>query len=96
MKPIDMTELIDGERYFTVRGFAMATNRSEQNVRFLMSYGNRLRKLRVVYKMTKPLIPWGELTQFPFTTPGRNTTDVYYYNEEGEIVTAPPGAAASE
>lgn len=87
MNPKDMTEKLNGECYFTVKGFAMATNRSEQSVRFLMSYGNRIRKLKVVYMATKPLIPYTELTEFPFTLPGRNSDEVYHYNEQGRIVT---------
>lgn len=83
MKPQDMTEVLDGERYFTVKTFAIATNRSEANVRFLMSYGNRLRKLKVVYKFSKPLIPYTELMEFPFTLPGRNSEVVYHYDEDG-------------
>ena len=87
MSPMDMTEVINGERYFTVKSFAIATNRSEQSVRFLMSYGNRLRKLKVEYKMGKPLIPYSELTEFPFTLPGRNSEEVYHYDAVGNIVT---------
>lgn len=86
MSPIDMTEVINGERYFTVKDFAIATNRSEPSVRFLMSYGNRIRKLKVVYKMNKPLIPYSELTEFPFTLPGRNSEEVYHYDLNGVIV----------
>jgi len=87
MRPVDMTEEINGERYFSVRTFAEATKRSEQSVRFLMSYGNRIRKLTVVYVMDKPLIPYSELTEFPFTLPGRNNEEVYHYDEDGVIVT---------
>lgn len=86
MKPMDMAEELNGERYFNVKGFAVATKRSEQSVRFLMSYGNRIRKLKVVYIMGKPLIPYSELTEFPFTMPGRNSDEVYHYNEDGQIV----------
>lgn len=86
MKPMDMAEELNGERYFNVKGFAIATKRSEQSVRFLMSYGNRIRKLKVVYIMGKPLIPYSELTEYPFTMPGRNSVEVYHYTEDGEIV----------
>lgn len=86
MKPMDMAEELNGERYFNVKGFAVATKRSEQSVRFLMSYGNRIRKLKVVYIMGKPLIPYSELTEYPFTMPGRNSAEVYHYTEDGEIV----------
>jgi hypothetical protein len=87
MKTLDMTEELNGERYFTVKGFAIATNRSEQSVRFLMSYGNRIRKLKVVYFATKPFIPYRELTEYPFTLPGRNSLEVYHYDASGNIVT---------
>lgn len=84
--PVGMTEVLDGERYFTVKAFAAATNRSEQSVRFLMSYGNRVRKLKVVRKFDKPLIPFSELTEFPFTVPGRGAKEVYHYGVDGRIV----------
>jgi hypothetical protein len=80
-----MTEEIDGERYFVVKRFAEATRRSEQNVRFLMSYGNKYRKLTVVRKLGKPMIPWSEFTNYPFTAPGRNSKEVYYYTEAGGV-----------
>ncbi len=86
MNPKDMTEVLNGERYFTVKGFATATNRSEPSVRFLMAYGNRIRKLKVEYMASKPLIPYSELLEYPFTLPGRNSHEVYHYNEEGKIV----------
>ena len=78
-----MTEVINGERYFQVKNFAWATKRSEPNVRFLMSYGNKFRKLRVEYIGGKPYIPYAELTEYPFTVPGRNSREVYHYDEEG-------------
>lgn len=84
MKPIDMTIEINSTRYFEVKNFAWATKRSQQNVRFLMAYGNRIRKLKVDYIAGKPLIPWTELTEYPFTVPGRNNDTVYHYTEEGE------------
>ena len=83
MRPIDMTIEVNGARYFAVKDYAWATRRSPQNVRFLMSYGNRIRKLKVVYLAGKPMIPWAELTAYPFTVPGRNSQEVYHYTEEG-------------
>lgn len=90
MKPMDMTEELNGERYFNVKSFAIATKRSEQNVRFLMSYGNRIRKLKVEYIMGKPLIPYSELTEFPFTVSGRFNREVYHYNEDGDPIVVTP------
>ncbi len=77
---------INGEYYFTVKQFAEVTNRSQQSVRFLMAYGNRIRKLKVVYIASKPLIPYSELTEFPFTLPGRNSIEIYHYDNKGKIV----------
>jgi hypothetical protein len=78
-----MTVEINGTRYFAVKSYAYATKRSQQNVRFLMSYGNKFRKLRVVYIAGKPMIPYSELTEYPFTVPGRNSKEVYHYDEDG-------------
>jgi hypothetical protein len=83
MKPRDICEEINGKFYFTVKHFAWATKRSEQSVRFLMCYGNRIRKLKVERIGDKPYIPYEELTEFPFTLPGRNTREVYHYTEAG-------------
>lgn len=88
MRPIDMTFEHDGKRYFEVKNFAWATNRSVQNVRFLMSYGNKIRKLKVEYIGSRPFIPFSELTEFPFTVPGRNNDRVFHYDEEGKEVFA--------
>jgi hypothetical protein len=88
MKPKDMTVELNGNKYFEVKNFAWATNRSVQNVRFLMSYGNKIRKLAVEYIGGKPFIPWNELTSFPFTMPGRNSKEVYHYDEDGKPVFA--------
>lgn len=83
-----MTLEVNGRRFFEVKNFAWATSRSVQNVRFLMSYGNKIRKLRVEYVAGKPLIPWEELTEYAFTVPGRNSATVYHYDEEGRQVYA--------
>lgn len=83
MRPIDFTFIIRGKRYFTVKHFAWMTKRSEQNIRFLMCYGNKQRKLKVTRINGKPFIPFEELMEFPFTMPGRNSKFVYHYTEEG-------------
>lgn len=83
MKPIDYAQEIEGRLFFTVKDFAWVTKRSEVNVRFLMSRGNRLRKLHVVRFGGKPFIPYKEMLEFPFTLPGRNNKEIYFYDEEG-------------
>lgn len=85
MRPCDLVDIINEEKYFTVKNFALATSRSEQNVRFLMSYGNRIRKINIVYFAGKPMIPFSELTEYPFTMPGRNSATIYHYNIQGII-----------
>jgi hypothetical protein len=85
MMPIDLSIEINKQRLFTVRTFALATKRSEQNVRFLLSYGNRIRKLQVIYIAGKPMIPATELTEYPFTLPGRYSNKVYHYDQYGNI-----------
>lgn len=84
---------INGVLYFDVKTFAKVTNSSEQRIRVLMSRGNTRRKLKCKRIAGKPLIPYTELTEFPFTTPGRKP-EVYYYNEEGKI--AEPSATPTE
>lgn len=83
MEPKDLCEELNGKLYFTVKRFAWATKRSEQSVRFLMCYGNRIRRLKVKRFGGKPYIPYEELTEFPFTLPGRNTKEVYHYTKDG-------------
>lgn len=80
-----LADLINEELYFTVKHFALATNRSEQNVRFLMCYGNRIRKLKVTRIADKPMIPYSELMEFPFTVAGRNSDTIFHYTEDGQI-----------
>lgn len=82
--PIDLIEEVEGEKYFTVKSFARIICRSEQSVRFLISRGNRIRKLKAVKKLEKPLIPVSELVEFPFTMPGRGSKTVYHYNMKGQ------------
>jgi hypothetical protein len=88
MVPRDYAEELNGRLYFTVQAFALVTKKSQQSIRFLMAYGNRIRKLRVEYIFDKPLIPYEELTEFPFTLSGRNSKSVYHYNEAGEQIPA--------
>lgn len=83
MTPKELTTTLNGSLYFEVKNFAWATRRSQQNVRFLMSYGNKFRKLNVEYFGGKPFIPYSELTEYPFAVPGRGNQEVYHYNEEG-------------
>lgn len=85
MQPTDYCTLIDGEEFFTIKSFALAINRPIQSIRFLITYGNRIRKLQVVYKGKKPYIPFSELLDFPFTKQGRDFTVVYHYRADGSI-----------
>jgi hypothetical protein len=84
MKPIDLTEAINGIQYFSVKNFALATGKSEQSIRFLITNGNRLRSLKADRIADKPMIPYSELLEFPFTLAGRNSEEVYYYDENGQ------------
>ena len=82
---MDPTISIDGEAYYTVSEFANMTHRTEQSVRRLIAYGNRVRKLRVLNVVGRLLVPAAELTEFPFTTSGARL-DVYHYDVRGRIV----------
>jgi len=83
MKPTDLTIEINGNAYFTIKDFAIVTKRSQQSVRFLISKGNRIRKLKVVHFADKPYVPYAEMLEFPFTTAGRNSKQIYHYKENG-------------
>ncbi len=74
--------------YYTLREFAVLTNRTEQSVRQLMMRGNRLRKLKYKHFFGKPFILAEELTEFPFTSSGYNG-EVFHYNTKGEAVYEP-------
>ena len=76
---------IDGNAYYDVKQFAKLTQRSEQSVRFLISKGNRIRKLKCVYFAGKPFIPTTELTEYPFTLAGRQSRS-FHYSESGAPV----------
>ena len=93
MRPIELTYIISGERYFTVKHFAQVTMRSEINVRVLIWRGNRIRKLKCMHFDKKVFVPYSELTEFPFTLPGQNKA-VYHYTEDGAPTpeTVPQGA----
>lgn len=81
---------INGKKYYTIKQFAILTNRTEQSVRFLIYKGNRIRKLQREILFRKIFIPAEELTDYPFTCVGPSTDDpdegVYHYNELGQIV----------
>jgi hypothetical protein len=89
--PKERAEMINGELHFTVKNFALVVNKSEQTVRQYMSVGNRVRKLRINRVAGKPMIPFSELTDFPFTVSGRHSnSEVYHFDEEGKIVEQAP------
>ena len=76
---------IDGSEYFSVKQFAVLTNRTYQSVMYLMKNGNRVRRLRVVRIADRPLIPAAELVEFPFTSPG-GRVEVYHYDKNGNAI----------
>lgn len=96
IRPIDRTIELNGELFFEVKDFAEATKRSTQNIRFLMAYGNRFRKLEVKRFGGKPYIPWSELTSYIFTSPGRSSQILYRYDEEGNQVLLQSGQEAPQ
>lgn len=79
---------IDKEMFYSVKQFAILTNRTEQTVKYLMRKGNRVRKLRTKKIGTCSWVYAKELTEFPFTYTGTGAIEnkVYHYNEKGEVV----------
>tara|TARA_R100001530_G_scaffold47110_2_gene35397 strand:+ start:489 stop:761 length:273 start_codon:yes stop_codon:yes gene_type:complete len=85
IKPIN----INGAKFWTVNQFAFLTNRSDQSVYSLISKGNTIRKLKSFKFANRVLIPYKELTDFPFTPIGAGAKEKpYHYNEQGETVYA--------
>jgi len=79
-KPVN----IDGAEYYTVRQFAELVHHTEGSIRQLLSTGNRIRKLKGIKMLGKTFIPIEELTEFLFTTVGRNYKTIYKFTKEGK------------
>jgi hypothetical protein len=96
LSPRERAQEVGGELFLDVKDFALVTNKSEQTVRGYIKNGNRVRKLKVMRIVGKPMIPFSELTEFPFTTSGKSTEEeVYHYDENGKVVeTQKTGATA--
>lgn len=62
--------------------FATVTNRSHGHISNLTLKGNSVRKLKCIRIGNNPYIPVSEITEYPFTTVGRNC-QTYYYKEDG-------------
>ena len=78
-KEIDVEPIeINDELYYTVKQFALLTNRTEQSVRRLINEGNRVRKLFSKKIGHTILVPHGELVAFPFTVSG-HAEQIYHY-----------------
>jgi len=73
---------INGEKFYTVSSFARIVNKSENAIYGLIYHGNKVRKLRAKKFWNKPMIYASELTEYPFTLPGKGKL-VYYYDSEG-------------
>lgn len=68
-----------GIEYLTVKQFASCVNRSEQTIYSLINKGNAVRKMESIKLFgTVVLVPFSEITEFPFTSSGKSS-DVYHY-----------------
>jgi hypothetical protein len=74
---------INGEPCISLMDFAKATNKSPSHISNLILKGNSQRQMRCVRMGKMPYIPVKEITEFPFTTVGRNCK-VYYYLASGK------------
>ena len=75
---------LSGHRFYTVKGFAEATNRKEGSVYRLIRDGNMIRKL--IYAKFGPniFIPELELYNYPFKMSGKNNS-VMRFVAPGEV-----------
>lgn len=76
---------IDGIEYYSVGQFAELTHKAAQTIFTLIIAGNRFRRLNVLRIAGKPLIPISELTEYPFTLPGKSQ-EVYRYDSSGQQI----------
>lgn len=72
---------INDQLYYTVKQFAILTNHSEQSIRRLITYGNKIRKIKIIHISDKPFILASELKDFNFTLPGKSV-ETYNYGEK--------------
>ena len=87
VRPKERAQMVDGELMLTIKDFAIIVNKSEQTIRGYMRFGNRIRKMKMRRIVGKPMIPFSELMEFPFTISGHFTeADVYHYSEEGVVL----------
>lgn len=82
-----------GKKYYlTVMQMAALTNKSDQTIYNLVLQGNAVRKMKSIKVAGRTLIPYSELTEFPFTFAGRDAANnIYHYDENGNMVVAEGG-----
>lgn len=77
---------INGEEYITPGQMAAITNKTTTAIYNLISYGNKIRKIKTMRLGRQVWIPYKEIVEFPFTECGRNSEErVYHYNFDGTI-----------
>lgn len=82
---------INGLDYWTIAQFAFLVGISTSYVRVLISYGNKIRKLKVEHFGSKPFIPAEEVFDYPFMSGGRPSIDgrvVKRFQMEGDDLVA--------
>ena len=82
---------IDGVDCVSIMQFAKITKRSDNSIRHLITYGNKIRKMKTIRAGGKPFVPLSELFDFPFVQCGRHDELGYmvkkFKEENGELVT---------
>jgi len=76
------TQVINGVECYSVQVFAEIVNRSDQTIRKMILYGNRLNKMGTVKIGRSVFIPKTELTSFKFTLPGTDSR-YFVFDEQG-------------
>ncbi len=79
---------IDNKKYLTVNQMSAMTNKSTQTIYTLINKGNSIRKIKVLKLVDRLLIPYTELTEFPFTYCGgaNSKQSIYHYDEQGKVI----------
>lgn len=86
--------IIDGTKVYDVATFAGITKKSRRTIYTYIHIGNSVRKLNVIYTAGKPYIPASELTEYPFTKIGPNSSRrIYHFDELGNAKDCPECSA---
>lgn len=95
MSTVKKSYTIDGEEVYDVDTFASITGKSRRTIYTYIHIGNSVRTLRAKYTAGKPYILASELTEYPFTKIGPNSSHrIYHFDRTGKKIDCPTCSAS--